>query len=153
MHTGVGCHFRPRDWTWVSRIAGRFCTIWAIRVDPPEANTPGRKLTEPPHWWLKRPRAVLTGVTHTQPGLLGLLMSHHTSPFFSSIQLSSHWWVVLFAVGFRHEQGRGGSMAWWEKCSLFTSCDEQMKECTFSPYCSPYPSHRAGGNNTHGFNK
>ena len=35
--TGVGCHFllqgssRPRDRTWVSRIAGRRFTVWATR--------------------------------------------------------------------------------------------------------------------------
>ena len=25
---------QPRDWTWVSHIAGRFFTIWATREDP-----------------------------------------------------------------------------------------------------------------------
>ena len=37
-NTGVGCHSllqgifsQPRDWTWVSHIAGRFFTIWAAR--------------------------------------------------------------------------------------------------------------------------
>ena len=36
-NTGVGCHFfsressPPRDWTWVSCIAGRFFTNWVTR--------------------------------------------------------------------------------------------------------------------------
>ena len=37
-NTGVPCSppeesFQPRDWTWVSCIAGRFFTIWAARED------------------------------------------------------------------------------------------------------------------------
>ena len=39
-NTGVGCHFfqgssRPRDWTQVSRIAGRPFNLWATTADPP----------------------------------------------------------------------------------------------------------------------
>ena len=36
-NTGVGCHFllqgssQPRNWTWVSCIAGRFFTDWAMK--------------------------------------------------------------------------------------------------------------------------
>ena len=40
-NTGVGCHFllqqicpRPRDWIWVSCVAGRFFTFWATREAP-----------------------------------------------------------------------------------------------------------------------
>ena len=43
-NTGVGCHSLlqgsswPKDWTWVSHIAGRFFTIWATREEPLEVS-------------------------------------------------------------------------------------------------------------------
>ena len=45
-NSGVDCHFlsrgssQPRNWTWVSCVAGKFFTDWALREAPMHINSP-----------------------------------------------------------------------------------------------------------------
>ena len=68
---------QPRDWTWFSRIAGRFFTVWATREAPGEAGN--RSLQNIP---------------------LVIFRRRECSPFFWEAPGSIHLWItVMVALG------------------------------------------------------